>query len=219
MNAEPIPFTPVVSSYFPVLIFGFQAAVLFVLAFIFVSILLFRDRNVMSRRTGGAITLTIASIILLSGLWCYTLSPTRVRYDHETIVRGETPMIGALQTQTYYIELNVGERLTGDINCEEAVFILQIYSPEGALVRSVPNVTTSGLTVEALKSGSYKVEVENPNPESIKPFIYIGKEVEGSYRPLVPAGQWLSLISIPVFALGIWAYLENKLHFKLAPRE
>lgn len=213
MNAKPILNTPVLSGYFSVLIFIAQAAVLFVIAFIFVSILLLRDRNLMSKRTGGAITLTIASIILLSGLWCYTLSPKIKRYDHDSIVRGETPTIGAFQTQTYQIELKEGERLTGDINCEEASFTLRIYDPEGNLIRSAPNVTTSGLTVEALESGSYKVEVENPNPESIIPFIYIGKEVETFYRPLVPAGQWLSLISIPIFALGIWAFLENKLPF------
>ena len=215
MNSGPTPFTPFVSSFFSVVIFIAQAAVLFVLAFIFVSILLLRDRNVMSKRTGGAITLTIASIILISGLWCYTLSPTVKRYEHDTIVRGETPIIEALQTQTYYVELDMGERLTGDINCEEASFTLRIYSPTGALVRSVPNVTTSGLSVEALESGSYRVEVENPNPESIRPFIYIGKETEAFYRPLVPAGQWLSLVSIPLFALGIWASLGSIFYLRL----
>lgn len=189
------------------------AATLVVLAFIFVLVLLLRDRGLMSKRTGGAVTLTLASIILISGLWCYALSPTAKRYEHDSVVRGETPPIGASQIQTYHVELKEGERLTGDINIEKAVFNLRIYSPDGDLVRLALNVTHSGLTVEALESGSFRVEIENPNPENITPFIYIGKEAEVSYRPLAPAGQWLSLISIPIFVLGLWASLKNKLQF------
>ena len=49
MNSGSTPFTSFVSSFFSVVIFMAQAAVLFVLAFIFVLILLFRDRNVRAR--------------------------------------------------------------------------------------------------------------------------------------------------------------------------
>lgn len=210
MSARAIPPAPTVDGYGSMMVFAAAAAVLVVLAFIFVLVLLSRDRDMMSRRTGGAVTLTLASIILISGLWCCALSPTASRYEHDSIVRGEKPTIGASQIQTYYVELKEGERLTGDISYEKAAFTLRIYSPDGALIRSVVNVTTSGLTVEALESGSYRVEIENPNPESIKPFVYIEKGAEAPYRPLAPAGQWLSLISMPIFALGLWLSLENR---------
>ena len=210
-----MPYTPIASSYLPSLVFGALSALIAVSAFIFISILLLRDRNVMSKRTGGAMTLTIASIVLISGLWCYALSPPSKRYEHVTVVRGETPTIGSLQKQTYYMELVEGERLVGDVNCEGAVFTLRVFDPDGALVRSAPNVTTSGLSVQALRSGSYRVEIENTNKESIRPFVYISREVEVSYRILQPAGQWLSLVSTPIFALGLWAFLSNKLTWHL----
>lgn len=205
-GVEPIPPTPApMMGVLSMIGFLTSAAGLVILTFIFVSILLLRDRVLMSKRTGGAVTLTLASIILLSGIWCYALSPTVRRYEHDSIVRGEKPTIGASQIQTYYVELKEGERLTGDVSHEEAAFTLRIYDPEGDLIRSALNVTTSGLTVEALRSGSYRVEIENPNPESITPYIYIGKETEVPHRLLAPAGQWLSIISIPLFALGLWA--------------
>jgi hypothetical protein len=146
--------------------------------------------------------LTVASIVLISGLWCYALSPTSKRYEHIAVVRGETPTIGPLQKQTYYVELVEGERLVGDMSGEGAVFNLRVFDPEGALVRSAPNVTTSDLSVQALRSGSYRVEIENTNEESIRPFVYISREAEVSYRILQPAGQWLSLVFDTDLRLG-----------------
>lgn len=184
-----------------------SAAGLVILTFIFVSILLLRDRDVMSKKTGGAVTLTLASIILLSGVWCYALSPTATRYDHVSIVGGEEPTIEPYQMLTYYVDLKAGERITGDIGYELALFTLRIYDPDGSPLRPAMNVSHISPAFEALETGRYRIEIENPNPESITPYVYIGKESEVPYRRLAPTGQWLSLISVPLFALGLWAYL------------
>jgi hypothetical protein len=40
--------------------------------------------------------------------------------------------------------------------------------------------------------------------------IYISRTMKITVRPLEPAGQWLSLISLPIFGFGIWMIIVER---------
>jgi hypothetical protein len=92
-----------------------------------------------------------------------------------------------------------------DYKDSEKTFNVYIYDPDAYIVWSETNVTHSYFNIKALKSGLYKLVVQNPNPHDVGCYIGITVSAKVTHRPLEPLGQWLSLISLPIFGLGIWA--------------
>jgi Na+-transporting NADH:ubiquinone oxidoreductase subunit NqrC len=182
----------------------------------------------------GALTLTSASIILISGIWCYYLSPT-VEYT-KTIERYEYMLhIEGLETKSVTFPAREGEMITVTVGMRvpfkippppidanvpiEIVemprkmpphFDIQVFDPDGGLIWQDLNVTHSHFRSKALKSGNYKIEVRNLGTEIITVPLYIRRTIKLVTRPLEPGGQWLSLISLPIFGFGIWMILVEK---------
>ncbi len=192
----------------PLIIGG--AAVLGVIFLIVLGILASR-RVTVSLRTGGAVTLTLASIILLSGLWCVFLSPTITHSEtKESLYRN----ISISGSGNWSYSISMQERNTlmvsvsrdvRDSDIAGKVYRVYVYDPDGTVVRSETTTTYAQINLRALESGVYKVEAQNPNQQDIEFNVQIIVSAEVTYRPLEPLGQWLSLISIPIFGLGMWS--------------
>ena len=171
------------------------------------------------RVSSGAITLTLASTLLLSGIWCIFFSPigtysrTNPQYRREISIEGLTNwtyLFSAEQGDSLEIFLH-GVRINDilppppDLNTPQREISIRLYDPDDNVVWSETNVTGRYFNVEALKSGVYRIEVQNLSQDAIECYIGITVSWEVTYRPLEPLGQWLSLVSLPIFALGIWA--------------
>jgi len=195
----------------PLIIVG--VVILGVLFFIILGVLVSR-RVTISVRTGGAIALTLASILLLTGLWSMFLSPLAT-YQETKNSFYQPATIDGLKTWTYSFtvqeEDNIdgsvgGIRIDQDPNASDKTFDLRIYDPDNNPIWSETNITYSKyFSIKAMKSGLYKVEVQNRYTQTIEVYVQITVNAKVTFRPLEPLGQWLSLISIPVFGLGIWA--------------
>jgi len=197
-------------SFLPLIVVG---AVILGLIFLIVFGMLISRRVTITVRTGGAVALTLASILLLSGLWCMFLSPL-MTYS-ETKDSFYSPVsIDGLGNWSYSLSAHEEDTLGGSVDGVRAydlpngsgkTFNLRIYDPDNSVVWSETNITYRYFSVKALKSGVYKVEVQNPNQQPIECYIQITISEKVTYRPLEPLGQWLSLVSLPTFGFGMWA--------------
>lgn len=183
-----------------------------ILGFIFLIVLvIFVSRRVtITMKTGGAVALTLASILLLSGLWCMFLSPTMTYSETKESFHNRIP-IQVFKSWSYNFSLQKGDTLYGsadglrEYNAPEKAFNIYIYDPDGNIIWSETNISYTYFNIKALKSGLYRFVAQNPNPHIIGCYIQITVSAKVTYRPLEPVGQWLSLISLPVFGLGMWA--------------
>lgn len=162
-----------------------------------------------SREMVGAVALTLALVALISGAWCIALSPTtdythfKDRYEYSLSIGGlasKSVTFTAERDETIEVSVGLAVRIMKD-----EAFDVYIFDPEGEVIWQDLNVTDSHFRTKALKSGTYKVEVKNLSSHTITCPIYINRTIRVTARPLEPAGQWLSLISLPIFGLGIWA--------------
>ena len=205
--ADVVPSQTWLYSFLPLAIVG-----AIVLGFIFLIVLglLIGRRVTMTMRTGGAIALTLASIILLSGLWCMVLSPT-MTYSETKDSFYRQLSIGGLESWSYPINVQVDDTLMTYVdgirvyNDSGRIFSLYVYGPDGDTVWSEINTTYAHFDMKALKSGQYRIEVRNPNQSTVGCNVQVTVSAEVTHRPLEPLGQWLSLISLPIFGLGMWA--------------
>lgn len=178
----------------------------------------------------GALTLTLAAITLISGVWCYALSPTTDYTKH--IDAYEYPLtIEGFASKSITFPAERGETIDISIRASikpppppiyeevtviaptrplESRFDVKFFDPEGELIWQMSNVTHSYLRTKALKSNAYKVEVKNLSAEIVTIPIYITRSLKTTVRPLEPAGQWLSLISLPIFGFGIWMLIAGR---------
>lgn len=197
-------------SFLPLIVVG---AVILGLIFLIVIGILVSRRVTVTMRASGAVALTLASILLLSGLWCMFLSPT-IAYS-ETRGSFYSPIsIDGFKSWSYTFSVYKGDILSGSVdgikrfdgfNATGKAFNLRIYDSDNIVIWSQPNVTNTYFSIEALKSGMYKVEVQNPNEQAVEINVQVSVTAKVTYRPLEPVGQWLSLISLPIFGLGMWA--------------
>ncbi len=157
-----------------------------------------------------------------------TYSRTRDSLHREISIEGLTNWtyrFSAEQGDALEIFLD-GVRITYDIpapppspdpkvlNKPQREISIRLYDPDDNVIWSETNVTYTYFDVEALKSGVYRIEVQNLSQDAIECYIGITVSWEVTYRPLEPLGQWLSLISLPIFGLGIWASGALQLHRK-----
>jgi len=202
----------------------FALGALFLVGFILIFAFLFRGGQNISRKTGGALALTMALIVLFSGLWCVFLSPPATYTVYKDSLYRAISIDGR-SGWNYAIEMVKGDTLDGSISPDSSVnpymytegrcvfivnytfprFCLFIYDPDGISVWSQINTTNTYFNVKASKTGAYVVKVQNPNAETISCYISLSVQGKVTVRPLEPLGQWLSLISLPIIGLGVWA--------------
>jgi hypothetical protein len=98
------------------------------------------------------------------------------------------------------------EAVNGDFNKTYDLKVnLHVYDPDNNVVWSEIGTTYSYFSMKTLKTGMYRVEVQNPNQQAVRYYVQVTVTTEVTYRPLEPLGSWLTLISLPIFGLGIWA--------------
>lgn len=205
-------------SLLPLIIFG--VVIVSIICLIIIGILIGR-RVTINMKTGGAAALTFASIILLSGLWCMFLSPTTTYSKTEGDYYRPPVTIGGLSNWSYSVNVKEGDILTVSLN-----FILEIvdynqavdynktydsrvnvkvYDPNNNVVWSEVNTTYTYFRMKTAKSGAYRIEVQNPNQQAITCYVQVTVSTEVTYRPLESLGSWLTLVSLPILGLGLWA--------------
>lgn len=203
------------SDQFPFSAFIIPAIVAIGFALIVILVLLLIvKRPYPSREASGAITLTIAAIILISGAWSMWLSPTYEtrRYDELT---SSSLSIGPLDSMTQTLEVQKGQEVEVHIDAPALprveppvfpVFSVRIYDQKGKLIWAQLNVTNCLFmyTTAPTETGTLKVDIDNPQREAIAPIIHMLDRTRITIRPLEPVGQWLTLVSTPIFVLGYW---------------
>ncbi len=195
-------------SILPLIIAG---VVILGVMFLIVLGLLIARRVTITVKTGGAVTLTLASVLLLSGLWCMGLSPTAT-YPETKDSYYQSVSIDGLGNWSYSLSVEEGDTLMvsaspeiRDLNASAKACRVYVYDSDGVAVWSETTATYAYANIKTMKTGVYKVETANPDREAISYFVQITLSREVTYRPLEPLGQWLSLISLPIFGLGIWS--------------
>ena len=177
---------------------------------------------------GGALALTVASIVLLSGIWSMWLSPVYDNRKYEELQRTNS-VLNPNATVRYSFETTKGQEININIDpvyvagtIEEAQGGLQynipasisatVYDAKKNVVmkqESVTNVYTSK-PLRITDGGTYQVEVTNNQNRTFTAGIVIIDATNTPTRALEPMGQWLSLISLPIFALGIWLFIPRR---------
>lgn len=164
---------------------------------------------------GGAVASTLASILLLSGLWCMLLSPTarytetRDRFSHQIVIE-------PARNWTYHIDLWEGENLIVSLSravvrdeTNKSYIEIFVYDRDDITYWAWAGIAEyKDFKIRKVdKPGPYKVEIRNPFYQQSPLECHIGFTVirEVTYRPLEPLGQWLFLVSLPIFGLGMWA--------------
>jgi len=183
--------------------------------------LLLRRRVVMNIRTSGAIALTLASIILLSGLWGMILSPTSSYYENRENFYTEISIDGQ-SNWVHDLEMFEEDTLDGSVNeviayekMSSSTFNFRIYDHNNNVIWSKYNVSNAYFNLKPVKPGEYKIEVQNPNDQIVDCSIRFTVREKITHRPLNPIGQWLSIISLPVFGFGIWTWVTSKTQKKI----
>jgi hypothetical protein len=169
-------------------------------------------------RLSGTIKLTLASIILLSGLWCMFLSPASTYYENRENFYTEISIDGQ-NSWSYEIKLYEADTLDGSINelrtyerynVSSTTFNFRIYDQDNNIVWSRNRVSNANFNLKPVKPGDYKIEVQNPNNQIVDYSIRFTIRGKVTHRPLNMLGQWLSIISLPVFGFGIWTWASSK---------
>src|SRR5437867_1762176 len=186
-------------------------------------------------QTKSAITLTIAAVILVSGLWALWFTPS-YGYENrkgEQILAVEFALEGG-NTSTQNFDLNQVQEITispyAQINPETTqdqdqsqpqieptpVFSIKVYDPEGHLIKSYDNVTgisqSQRIEVEG-KSGTFNAVMTNNDPvHSIRANLVVTDVSKIPNHPLDALGQWLTVASMPIFGLAAWLVVSRRRH-------
>lgn len=178
--------------------------------------------------TSGAISLTLASIVLLSGIWSMWLSPTYDNRKYEEIQRTNS-LLSPNSTIRYSFETTKGQEIKVIV---DAVYVpastqgaensfhesitasisATIYDSKENVVFQQANVTYVDVVKPILiqDGGTYQIEVTNNQNRTINVGIVVIDATKTVTRSLEPTGQWLTLISLPIFALGIWFLIPKR---------
>ena len=214
---------PTPSYWWPLLLLVFGAAVLGVVLSALLGFFIGR-RASMTRKTGGVLVLTLASIVLLTGVWCVYLSPTstvsktKLFLQDYVLLKGTKNVtnsdlvIGSLRR--FPIPVEDRDRLTIQATTNPRFempapsgtpfFHIYLRNPQGYVIRFEEWIRQSWYDIK-LASGEYVVEIVNPNEFDIWCFVTFTVTGDVEYRPLESVGSWLALVSLPIFGSGLWA--------------
>jgi len=184
-----------------------------------------------SSQTKGAVTLTFASVILFSGLWslCY-VPASGYEYRKNDQLTGVDFILAPGNSTTNTFEVKKGvEEIGMNVSPQTIpnqpydpsqpqqdippVISIKVYDPEGRVVKSYGNITSlSGNEMIAVASpGKFRVDVINNTPDNS---VRIGLQVYDSTKvvnhPMDAMGQWLTIISAPVFGLAAWFVIRSR---------
>lgn len=186
-----------------------------------------------SKQIRGAITLTVAAVFLSSGLWALWYTPT-LTYEPrrneeigniELTLQPSTSADKVLEVKKGVQELSISIRaqtiLDNDPNETSyptdipPTFSAKILNPEGKAIARYDNVASVGseerITVQ--QPGSHQIELTNMSFENSLTLQFHARDVTKIVNhPLEALGQWLTIISTPIFGLGAW-FVVSKLTY------
>jgi hypothetical protein len=186
-----------------------------------------------SRQTRGAITLTVAAVVLSSGLWGLWYTPTSTYEPRkneqigniELILQANTTIAKVFEVKQGVQELSIGIRAQTimDIDANQtiypaeipAIFSARILNPEGKTIARFDNVTSigTGERIPFQQSGSLQIELTNASSENnLALQMQVMDVTKIVNHPLEAMGQWLTIISTPVFGLGAWFVVSKLRH-------
>lgn len=184
-----------------------------------------------SGQTKGAVTVTFAFVILLSGLWGLWYTPTSTyEYRRNEQIAGVNFILqpNTSTTNTFVVKEGVDEIrvsvwpqtiLNEPYDTEQPqpdvppLISVRVHDPQGKVVKSYNNITSlsDGESIAVDGPGTFRVDVSNnlaENTMNVQVGIYDVTEVPN--HPLEAMGQWLTIISLPVFGLAIWFIIRSK---------
>ena len=186
-------------------------------------------------KAGGSLVLTLASVLLLSGLWCIYLSPvSTAREQTKQFIQDSVTLNENWDIVTYTVTVEDTDRLTITLhrttfagpylnsssipptNIGDGVGIafllpqvsLHLYDPFDHIIWSEQG-THIHSTIQ-LAAGKYKLSIYNGNDFKVECFITLKVMGDVKYQPLQPVGSLLILVSLPTFGLGIWNLFEDR---------
>ena len=171
------------------------------------------------KRERGILALTIASILILAGIWCIYLSPPNYyipRGDPRDIIVWEDSFGRRIEAKT---------NITYTFQAEPSQYILiipSLYSivPKPGWIYPYYFIYDSKNNLLAMRQGDswiwfnppkkdqYKLIIHNPH--NVK--LYIGTTIEShkyNYRPLASIGYLLILLSLPIYGYGLTIIIQN----------
>jgi hypothetical protein len=184
-----------------------------------------------SSQTKGAVTLTFASVILFSGLWALWYTPTSTYEPRKNQQIAGVDFIlqpGNSTTNTFEVKEGV-EEIRVDVWPQTIpnapydpaqpppeippVISIRVHDSQGKVVRSYYNITSlsDGESIAIDGSGNFKVDVSNNNSDNaVRIELDIHDVTKIPNHPLEAMGQWLTIISLPVFGLVVWFIIRSK---------
>jgi len=197
------------------------------------------------KQTKGAVTLTFAAVVLFSGLWALWYTPPST-YDMrkseqisytEIVVKPNNPGGTTFNVDSSVKE--IGITISGQLvaiqnpnpppaqnNNNQApppdippVFSAKVTDPQDKVIRTYDNVTSAGDgdKISVQQPGTFKVEVfDDSSPNAIRIQLRATDITKIPNHPLDGMGQWLTIISLPIFGLAAWFVLSrSRRHSKL----
>lgn len=131
-----------------------------------------------------------------------------IRYSFETVKGQEIKVT----VDTGYVPTSAQEAQDSFQQSIPASISATIYDSKGKVVFEQANVTNVDVAkpIPIGDGGTYQIEVTNNQNRTFNAGIGINDATKTVTRPLEATGQWLSLISVPIFALGIWLFIPRK---------
>ena len=176
-------------------------------------------------QTKSAVTLTFASVLLLSGLWALWHTPITTYEPRKNEQITGLNLLAApndSSTHTFRVKENVKELtvnawpqiITTAPNDPAQpppeithVISITIQGPQGTVIKSYDNVTSvsEAEKIPVAGPGDFKVSLTNHNADNeVRPELRINDVTKVPNHRNEALGQWLVVVSTPVFGLAAW---------------
>lgn len=178
--------------------------------------------------------MTLAAVVLFSGLWALWYTPTSAYESRkneqitnlEFILNANSSAVKAFEVSEGVEVLGVGiwpQTIVQNYDPAEdsppsdvpPVISARILDSQGNVARTYDNVTTvSGEErIAVQESGTFEVEISNSLAENaVRVELRVTDVSKVPNHPLEAMGQWLTIISLPVFGLAAWFIISRHRH-------
>jgi hypothetical protein len=183
-----------------------------------------------SIQTKGAVTLTFAAVILLSGVWALLHTPTTTYEPRrneqiaglELVVKPSNSSVHTfnVREQVEEITINAWPQIIPSAPYDPAqppseippVISISVHDPQGEFVRSYDNVTSlpEAERIPVGGPGDFKVSLTNNADDVVRTEIRINDVTKVPNHPHEAMGQWLAIVSAPVFGLAVWFITRSR---------
>jgi hypothetical protein len=172
--------------------------------------------------------MTLAAVTLLSGLWALWYTPTttyeprkseQVAYSSFILKPGDSAVkTFEVGKEVEELSVNISPQIVYDPEDQNPSSIppmisAKVVDPSGKVVRTYDNVTSvsDGERLAVSEPGTFKVEVSNNEAENaLQVELRVADNSKIPNHPMDAVGQWLTVISLPVFGLAGWFVVSRR---------